>query len=265
MKLNFSLKKAWTDLFSDKKYIWQLLAVATLYMIIELSGDIYQIKGPKFLATIIIGGYTSLIAYNIINSKEKVLDNIFNNSETNKFLLLVGLKATLINSIYMLLPLVPTFYLGVYFGLMHFPTALAITITMIILSPILFYTTIFPTITFAETLKFTDGFNFIKAFKTLKAAWKDYLLCFLIMLVILFGLFILGFLIYNLFVLKQNKSLNINSIISYFSHMNWSFFSNELPQNSLFLSFGCVISSFFGTHLVAQVYKNTLILNKENN
>ena len=257
MQLNFSLKKDWDDLFSTNKYIWQLLAVTVVFMIIELAGDIFQIKGPKFLATIILSGYTSLIAYNIINDKERVLENIFNIPETNKFILLVGLKAALIDAIYMIVPLVPAFYLGVYFGFSHFPKEASIITLLIIISPILFYITVFPTLVFAENLKFIDGFNFKKAFRALKLAWKDYLLGFLIMLVIFFGLFIIGFIIYNLFILNHNKKLDFNSILFYFSHINWEFFSKKLPQNSLFSSLGCVISSYFGTHIVAQVYKNT--------
>ncbi|MDD3722649.1 MAG: hypothetical protein PHW92_09205 [Lutibacter sp.] len=263
MQLNFSLKKAWNDLFGKPKYIIQLLIVTVICIILELLGTVYSIKGPKFLSSIVITGYTCLIAYNIINSKEEVLENIFNNSETGKFILLVGLKAALIDAIYLvLLFLPPVFYLGLYFGFKHFPAELSTIIVMLILSPLLFYVTIFPTITFAEEFKFIDGFNFVKAFRTLKIAWKDYLLCFLIMSAILFGLFILGFISYNLFILSQNKSLNINSILSYFSHINWSFISIKLPQNILFFNFGGVISSYFGTHIVAQVYKYTL--NKES-
>lgn len=265
MHLNFSLKKAWDDLFSEPKYIIQLLIVIVMCIVLELLGTIYSIKGPKFLSSIVLTGYTCLIAYNIINSKEEVLKNIFNNSDNNKFILLVGLKAALIDAIYFaLLFLPPVFYLGLYFAFKHFPAELSTIIIMLILSPLLFYVSIFPTITFAEKLKFIDGFNFVKAFKTLKTAWKDYVLCFLIMSAILFGLFILGFLIYNLFILSQNKSLNINSILSYFSHINWSFLSLKLPQNILFFTFGGVISSYFGTHIVAQVYKYTLNKKFEN-
>ena len=266
MQLNFSLKKAWNDLFSNPKYIVQLLIVTVICMILELLGTVYSIKGPKFLCSIVLAGYTCLIAYNIINSKEEVLENIFNNSETAKFILLVGLKAALIDAIYFIfLFLPPVFYLGLYFGFKHFPAELSTIIVMLILSPLLFYVTVFPTITFAENLKFIDGFNFVKAFRLLKSAWKDYLLCFLIMSAILFGLFILEFLIYNLFILSQNKSLNINSILSYFSNMNWSFISIGHPQNILFFTFGGVISSYFGTHIVAQVYNNTLNKKVEHN
>lgn len=263
MQLNFSLKKAWDDLFKKPKYILQLLIVTIICMILELLGTVYSIKGPKFLSSIVLCGYTCLIAYNIINAKEGVLENIFNNSDTHKFILLVGLKAALIDAIYFVLFfLPPVFYLGFYFAFKHFPVELTTIIVMLILSPLLFYVTIFPTITFSENLKFVDGFNFVKAFRTLKTAWKDYILCFLIMSAILFGLFILGFLIYNLFILSQDKSVNINSILLYFSHINWSFLSIKLPQNTLFFTFGGVISSYFGTHIVAQVYKYTL--NKES-
>lgn len=266
MQLNFSLKRAWDDLFSSPKYIFQLLAVTAICMVLELLGHISPVKGPKFLSSIIIIGYTSLIAHNIINAKEKVLENIFNNKETNKFILLIGLKGTLIAAIYfVLLFLPPTFYLGLYFVFKHFPLELFIITIMLILSPLLFYVSIFPAITFAESLKFVDGFNFIKAFKTLKSAFKDYLLCFLIMLTIFFGFFMTGFLIYNFFILIQNKSLSINSILLYFSHMNWSSLSYKLPQNSLFFTFGGVISNYFGTHITAQVYKYTLDKESENN
>lgn len=266
MQLNFSLKKAWDDLFSKPKYIVQILIVTVVCMILELLGTVYSIKGPRFISSIVLTGYTCLIAYNIINSKDEVLENIFNNSDTNKFIILVGLKAALIDAIYFaLLCLPPVFYLGLYFAFRHFPTELSIIIVMLILSPLLFYATIFPTITFAENLKFIDGFNFVKAFRTLKTAWKDYLLCFLIMYAILFGLFLLGFIIYNLFILSQHKSLSINSILFYFSHMNWSFLSLKLPQNIIFFNLGGVISSYFGTHIVAQVYKYTLNKKVEHN
>lgn len=258
MQLNFSLKQAWDDLFSSKKYIWQLLAATAIYMALEFLGDIYSIKGPKFLASIIIGGYTSLIAYNVINSKERVLENIFNNNENHKFILLVGLKVAIIESIYLLFLIIPGFPLAFYLTSFHFDPSLATLILMLILSPVLFYLTIFPSIVFAENLNFIDAFNFKKAFSTLKLAWKDYLLCFVITFFMLLGIFILGFVIFNLVILGQNKGLNFNSIVFYFTHLNWSFLGNKLPQNSLFLSFGCFISSYFLTHISAQVYKYTL-------
>lgn len=262
MMLNFNLKRAWDDLLSRPKYVVQLLIVTAICMILELLGDISPVKGPKFLGTIIIAGYTSLLAYNIINSKEKVLENIFNNAETNKFILLAGLKLTLIEAIYFVLVfLPPMFYLIIGFAFSHIPKELSIFLILLILSPILFYLTIFPSITFAQNLKFSDGLNLKKAFKTLKSAWKDYLLCFLIMTAILLVLFIIGFVIYNLIILAQNKGLNPHSILFYFSHMNWSFADLKSPQNSLLFSFAGVISSYFGTHITAQVYKYTL--NKE--
>lgn len=263
MQLNFSFKKAWNDLFSDKKYIWQLLAVTVVIVFLELLGDIYPIKGPKFLATIIIAGYTSLIAYNIINSKERVLNNIFNNPETNKFILLVGLKLAIIESIYLFCFYIPGFPLALFLMFRcHLSPEFTTLLVMLILSPILFYMTIFPSITFSKNLKFIDAFNLKNAFKTLKFAWKDYLLCFLVMTAIFLGIFSLGFVVFNLIILGKNNSLNFNSIVFYISHMKWSFLSLKLPQNSLFYSFGGVISSYFGTHIVAQVYKYTL--NDEN-
>lgn len=259
MQLNFNLKQAWDDLFSSPKYIIQLSVITIICMLLDLAEHTFQVKGPNFLSSIILSGYMSLLTYNIINSKEKVLENIFNNIETNKFILLVGLKITLIDSIYFVfLFLAPVFYLGIYFGFNRFPAELSTLIIMLILSPLLFYATVFPSITFAENLKFLDGFNFIKAFKALKIAWKDYILCFLIMMTICFGLFILEFLTYNLFILSQHKSLNINSILFYFSHLDLSMISFKLTQNSLFFNFGAVISSYFGSHIVAQVYKYTL-------
>lgn len=266
MQLKFSFKKAWDDLFSKPKYIVQLLIVTVICIILELLGTVYSIKGPKFLASIVLIGYTCLINYNIINSKERVLENIFNNSDTDKFILLVGLKATLIDAIYFaLLFLPPIFYLAVYLGFNHVPPELSAIIVMLILSPLLFYVSIFPTITFSENLKFLDGFNLGKAFRTIKMAWKDYILCFLIMSAILFGIFLISFLIFHLFIISQNKSLDINSILFYFSHIGWSFLSLKLPQNILFFSFGCGISSYFGTHISAQVYKYTINKEFENN
>lgn len=259
MQLKFSLKKAWEDLFSKPKYIIQLLIVTVICIILELLGTVYSIKGPKFLSSIVLTGYTCLIAYNIINLRERILENIFNNPETNKFILLVGLKAVLIDAIYFVLVfLPPIFYLAIYLGFSHVPVELSTIIAMLILSPLLFYVSIFPTITFAENLKFLDGFNFVRAFRTLKTAWKDYLLCFLIMLLIFLGIFLISFFSFHLFIISQNKSLNIHSILFYFSHISWSFLSIKLPQNLLFLTFGDVISSYFGTHIVAQVYKYTL-------
>lgn len=262
MQLNFSLKKAWDDLFSNPKYIVQLLIVMTIYILMEFIGTVTPIKGPEFFGSIIIAGYTSLIAYNIINSKEKVLENIFDNPETNKFILLVGLKNALISTIYFaVLLFIPIFYLGFFVGFIHIhiPIELGVILIMLILSPLLFYSTIFPSITFAENLKFIDAFNLKKAFKALKSAWKDYLFCFLIMWLIALVIFLVGFFSFHLVIISQNKSLNINSILFYFSHMNWSFINYKLPQNILFLSIGCFISSYFGTHIVAQVYKRTLI------
>lgn len=263
MQTNFSLRKAWDDLFSEKKYIWQLLTITVIYICLEFLGNVYQIKGPKFLASIILGGYMSLLAYNIINAKEKVLENILNNSEMNKFFLWVGLKTAIIESLYELCFFIPAFPLGFYLGLnFHLNAALATIIVMLTLSPLLFYITIFPTITFAQNLKFTDAFNFKKAANTIKFAWKDYLLCFAIMFVIFFGIFIFCFSIFYVISLIQNNVININLIIARFLNLKWAYFSLKLPQNSIIMSFANVISSYFATHIVAQVYKYTL---KEKN
>lgn len=268
MILNFSLKRAWVDLFSSPKYVFQFLAVLVICTILNLIGDINPIKGPQFLSSIIILGYLALFSHNIIQSKEGVLDNIFNNRETNKFLLLVGLKGALLETIYAPVILIPSFYLLLLFFLAHLSIGIIMPLSTIILSPLFFYLIVFPSLLFSEKLKFIDGFNLKRAFKALKLAWKDYILCFLILHGIYLLIFTMGFVIFNLFVLSQTKGLSTHSILSYCSHITWSSFSNKLPQNSLFDSVANIISAYFATHIVAQVYRNTLIEqenNQENN
>ena len=160
MQLNFSLKRAWTDLFSEKKYVWQLLSVMAIYICLELLGNICGLKGPKFLGSIIIGGYLSLLGYNIINSKDKVLENIFNNSETNKFILLVGLKIALIESLFLLCLYIPVIILGVILGVTKILVLNPMQFTvlfMVLLSPVIFFITIFPPTMFSATLNFNQN------------------------------------------------------------------------------------------------------------
>lgn len=264
MALNFSLKRAWDDLFSSPKYVFQLLIVTAVCMVLELIGNINPIRGPQFLASIIILGYLAMFSHNIIQSKEKVLENIFNNRETNKFILLVGLKGALIETIYAPLIFIPLVYLGFLFIWAHLSKEIILILIFIILSPLFFYLMIFPSLVFSEKLRFIDGFNLKRAFKALKLAWKDYLLCFLIMFGIYFAIFIIGFIIFSLFVLSQNKGLSLDSISSYLLQIKWASFSNKIPQNSLMESLGGAISAYFATHISAQVYRNTLIAQENN-
>lgn len=263
MQLNFSLKRAWDDFFTNPKYKWQLFAIAVAFIFLKLSGSVFMAKGPKFLASIIMGGYTSLLSYNIINSKEKVLENIFNNPETEKFILLVGLKAALIDAIYLLIFVIPATFVILFLFTTGLRNELLTSIAIFTLIPIIFYIAIFPTLVFSQNLSFKDAFNFKLAFSTLKKAWKDYIICFLIILAIILGLFGFQFLLFSIYVLIQYKALTLHYILSYFSHVDLSYISNKLPQNIVFYGIGTVIAKYLGTHILAQVYKSTLT-NDEN-
>lgn len=265
MQLNFSLKRAWDDFFANPKYKWQLLAIAVAFIFLKLSGNVCMTKGPKFLASIIMGGYTSLLSYNIINSKEKVLENIFNNPETDRFILLVGLKTALIDAIYLLIFVIPATFIILLYFVTGLRNELLTSVSLLTLTPIIFYIAIFPTLVFSQNLSFKDAFNFKMAFNTLKKAWKDYIICFFIILAIVFGLFGFQFLLFSIYVLIQYKALTLHYILSYFSHVDLSSFSNKLPQNIVFYGIGVVIAKYFGTHISAQVYKSTLTNDENNN
>lgn len=256
MKLNFSLKNAYEDLISSKKYIWQLLIVTILVVSLELLGELYKIKGPDFLSSIVLGGYLSLISYNIINAKERVLESIFNNKEITKFFLLVGLKTATIDFIYIAAFYIATLPIALILKSL-WPlndTQLAI-LTPILLFPFFIFFYLMPTTVFSETLKFSDGFKYKKAVTLYKFAINDYLICVFILILIIFGLFAICFLGFTIIFLL--KTVQTNSISSLTMKILWDAMLRT-HSNIVFLTFSNVIASYFCTHIVAQTYKHSL-------
>jgi len=253
MQLNFSLKQPVQDLISNKKYVLQLLVITLIFIFLRVFG--INIKGLSFLASIILGGYLSLLGYNIINNREKVLENIFYTQEPNKNYLFVGLKSTLIAFIYSLILAIPGVFIVLKF---HLTPMLASIITSLILLPVTIYAMLLPSTVFSSTLNFQDGFNFKKAFVSIKYAWKDYLACFFISFIISEGLYIACFTAFHLIAFAVVHGFDFQLLVTKVMSLNLSSFSFKIRLNEGLVSFGGVTLSYYTTHIVSQTYKYSL-------
>lgn len=253
MQLNFSLKQPVQDLISNKKYVLQLLIITLIFIILRVFG--INIKGLKFLASVILGGYLSLLSYNIINNREKVLENIFYTQEPNKNYLFVGLKSTLIAFIYSLILAIPGVFIVLKF---HLTPMFASIITSLILLPVTIYAMLLPSTVFSSTLNFHDGFNFKKAFASIKYVWKDYLACFFLSFIISEGLYLTCFTVFHIIAFTMQHGFNFQLLAAKVMSLTLSSFSFKIPLNAGLVSFGGVLSSYYTTHIVSQVYKYSL-------
>lgn len=181
MQLNFSIKKAWTDLFSNKKYVYELFLLMLFFAIIEIIGKVLKIeKIVIWLPLIFFGGYLTLIANNIIKGSEPVLENIFSFKKNNRNLILVGLKSAVLTVSY----LVIIFILGalsiLFLNFIKISGNIAFILYFSIIMFLMVFIFILGSLLFSENLRIKDGFNIKRAIASFKLAWGAYILAFFV-------------------------------------------------------------------------------------
>lgn len=257
MQLNFSLKKAWTDLFDDRKHTKELLLLWLLLIILYAVGEFTKLSLLPVIAYVLLGGYFVLMSNNIINGREPVLADILSDKTENRNIIAAGLKPIGIGFIYGLVFGIFWGLISLFFTKILMFSALKGFVTAVLISlPVLIIVSIFVTLLFSENLKFSDGFNLKRAFISFKYAWREYLvtLCFqllmnivAIIVLFIFCLFV-GIIIGLITTIFKTAPALTTSLIK------------ELGQ-----LIGMVVGSLFGlligyfySHLLAQSYKYSL-------
>jgi len=233
MKLNFSFKKAYNDLFSNKKYIWQLLSFTLIYFILNVLEIILKCKDSSGFGYTILFGYLCLMANNIIQEKEPVLANIFN-KKWNIFW--IGWKNGIVEIIYCAALMIPGYLIVIslkhYYGIKILFGIILLCITFL---PLIIFIWVSSFILFSENLSITESFNLIKSFKSFKYVWKEYLFSSSLYVIC----FTLMYVIYAIF------------------HIFFKNFYFDQTANLVMYSF-LVISNYFCLHFIAQSYKYSL-------
>jgi len=245
MKLNFSFKQAYDDLFKTKVALKAFLPIIILLLLskIPLFGYLVLI--------LIFGGFT-LIAHNLIRGIKPVIPN---NVWFHKTVIISGFKVCVVNIIYFLIFILYILCVSeigkkIPLGSNHF----FMIIYLIVLSsaffilPVTIYIIMLSGNTiFAENLNLRQGFNLIKLLKTHKYVWKEYLLI-IILSILSFG------------VVTLIPVLIILIIYFFLGHSPANITNNEYILNSivcLSVPFVCLITYFY-VHLIAQSYKYAL-------
>lgn len=223
MALNFSFDKAFNDLFSDKNNVLSLICIVLLFGMFDLLFSKHETFSLN-LVNILLSGYLSVMANNIIQGHEPVLTNIFNYNDKSKGLALIGFKQIICSVIYYLPPFICGFIL---LQLISKELTTPIVLLTIFLSFLIIVTSFFASVSsltlFSETLSFKQSFNITKAVKSFKYVWKEYLFS----IIIVNTLFISSCLLTALF--------------------------QVLFYNLIF-----VMCQYFSSHLTAQAYKYAL-------
>lgn len=253
MELHFSLKKAWTDLFSNRKYVLELLSLMALMSVLMLVAQFSSLKLLPILGYVIWLGYLLLMCNNIINGKEPVLADIFSNLK-GRNIFAVPLKFMVLGLIYgMFLGILWIITFLIFNNFLSMSSNNALIFSILISIPLLFFISFLGVLLYSENLQIRDGFNLKKGWTSFKYAWKDYLatvgfgvvayiLCVLVMvpIIILFALF-LGFLV------KSGIQIPKTTI--------------SLCSNTLGIVLGNFIGfplGYFYHHILAQAYKYSL-------
>ena len=239
MQLNFSLKKAWNDLFLKEQYIIQFLSMAALIVLCLLAGELFKMDGASSIPTFIIGAYFCLIRNNIINGSIPAMAEIF--KDPLKFLR-AGLGLTFLFVTYALtffLIGISIFFIGA--NVLNLPafslTIFVLAITLSVFS-LLFA---FAKLLFSENLCLKDGFNLSKAMISFKRGTKEYL--------IIFGFYIILYSVILTIIFCTN-SFAYNPIDR---HVTIALPANTLAMLAIFML------DYFYNHLLAQTYKYSLL------
>lgn len=260
MVLNFSLRRAWIDLTSDKKNIFGLLSMALLFIMFDFLNLVFKTKTSNMYCSILLGGYFALLANNIITNSEPVLENILSNTKKGKNIFSAGFKTFAINLIYSILLLLIGWGL---FSLLYKSViktlVLAIIAAVLLILPLYIFVSVFGSLLFAENLRFRDGFKLKKAIISFKLAWKEYLISCGLYLTLLIATLVIVLAIACVI----NIIMNPNPAV-FMTHTPRIFLMTSLGTKSGILagdilgSIGAVIAGYFSTHLSAQAYKYTI-------
>lgn len=248
MKLNFSFKKAYYDLFSNKKYIIELLFFPLIYLLDDSLKSAFKLHSSN-IAEALFTGYLCLMANNIIQGNEPILGNlptlanlyVTKDEKTNllKFdLIWAGFKNSIVQLIYFsvlgILGFLTFMILKTYYG---FEFLKGIIVTGVLFSPLIMFVNVSLFVLFCENLSFMDSFNLIKSAKSFKHVWKEYLL----LNAVLFTYYLAS--LFVVLIYKHNIFINteLSSIIKL-----------------LFFLFS-VIFGYFYSHYIAQSYKYALL------
>lgn len=258
MKLNFSLKRAWGELINQNGYIRDIVSIAVLIIV---SGIVdYNIKVQIFapILTFIYSAYLVLIANNIINDDELDSSKMLHNPDKKKNIISIGFNLIGIGIIYTIIALlIFVIIAGNYVFLSHIKSVFwvvgfTILLVLITIALALFIST-FPQLLFAEKLDFKNSLNIKKAIISMKFAWLEYLISWLIAGLIIISIACFG-------------ALLISFIFSLIHHIHWNMTIFSVLKKShltkltgpIIGNVGNVFAIYFSTHLCAQAYKYSL-------
>ena len=237
MKLNFSFQKAFTDLFSDKKHVIALFWIAVGFTVFDIVTSKLGNYSSFNVVNILLAGYISIMANNIILGQEPVLANIFSNTNKNKNLLLVGFKASVVNIIYYSLPIFTGFFIVKLLSADLNSKAIIELSSIVIITLLL---TIFASVSsftlFSENLSFKQSFNILKSIKSFKYSWGEYLISGIFYVFVLAG----SYSILLPFEFLFHKIIIISGIVKLTMHLL------------------VILAAYFSNHLTAQAYKYAL-------
>lgn len=260
MHFNFSFNKAFSDLFDNKKYAFELFSLIILMIVLNIVAQFSQLKLLPILGYWVWLGYLFLMCNNVINGKEPVLADIFSNSK-GRNIFLIALKFFGLALVYGIFIGILWLILSMLFtNLFAMPKNNALILSILVSFPLFLFVSFFSLLLFSENLKFRDGFNLKKALLSFKCAWKDYLAVF-VFLIIFYILCIVAvipvFLVLGVLAGGMVKSgLHINySMISAISLILGTIWGN---------TFGFVLGYFYH-NILAQVYKYTLVKINDKN
>lgn len=253
MQFNFSLKKAWKDLFGNKQYVLEFSSMLLLMIVLYSISIFTEFKLLPILGYFIWIGYLSLMCNNVINGREPVLADIFSNAE-GRNIFVVSFKFISVGTIYgLVFGIIGGLICSIFPKLFSLPAQNVLIATAIILLPLMMLFSLLSGFLFSENLKFSEGFNLKKIVNSYKAAWKDYLAT--------FGIFILMYL---------SSIVVIILVVTVFAVLILGLSKAGMPLDSLGIHnyskvFGQLIGNLLGfpmgylfNHIVAQTYKYSL-------
>lgn len=255
MTLNFDLKKPWTDLAESKPNIKYLILIGLLMIVLGVIDLALKTKTFSSIGNIILGGYFILMINNIIHDKKPILEDLSNSSGSERNLFFIILKIFGIGIVYGLAMITIGIILFLIFlkGLM-LDMRISVIALIVFLLPLLILLSL-SNLLFAENLKFSDAFNIKKAVKSFSIAWKEYLIAFIlnILLVVLAILLLiiiaipLGIIVALVF--KLMTFIPDIILISKFVGGIFGIVIGEL---------GAIIISYWYLNILAQAYKYSL-------
>lgn len=260
MTLNFSLRKAWSDLTSNKKNLFGLLLMALLFIMFDFLDLVFKTKTSASYCGVLFSGYLALMANNIIINAEPVLGDILSSTKKGKNIFTAGFKTYGINLIYsLLLLLIGWGFFSLLYKSVIKTLILAILAAILLILPFYIFVSVFGSLLFAENLRFRDGFKLKRAMISFKLAWKEYLVSWGLYLILIIA--ILAIVAAIVCILNIIASANPIDIMGHPSKM---FVMTSLGSKggnfsgTILGTIGAVIAGYFSTHLSAQAYKYSL-------